>query len=77
MFWQVLTLLTEIMRENINTSKVKAMLLPALGEALYLVASQEGGQGGRVVEHWAVPPLTYTLLARCLREGVSNSTYDN
>ena len=66
---QVLSTLTEIMRDNFRTSKVKQALLPAIGEVLYLIASQEEVKG-QVIDQWAVPAMTYTMLTRCLREGV-------
>ena len=68
---QVLSTLTEIMRDNFRTSKVKQALLPAIGEVLYLIASQEEVKG-QVIDQWAVPAMTYTMLTRCLREGVSS-----
>ncbi|XP_054585811.1 serine/threonine-protein kinase ULK4 isoform X3 [Eptesicus fuscus] len=46
---EAITLLTELIRENFRNSKLKQCLLPALGELLYLVATQEE----RVVNHMA------------------------
>ena len=69
---QVLSTLTELLRDNFRVAKVKQALLPGLGEALYLIASQEQVKG-HVVEQWSVPAMTYTMLTRCLREGVSRT----
>ncbi|NXG59889.1 ULK4 kinase, partial [Hemiprocne comata] len=66
---EAIILLTELIRKNFRNSKLKQCLLPALGELLYLIASKE-----EKVEHprecWVVPLATYTVLMRCLREGV-------
>ncbi|XP_010117648.1 PREDICTED: serine/threonine-protein kinase ULK4-like, partial [Chlamydotis macqueenii] len=64
---EAIILLTELIRENFRNSKLKQCLLPALGELLYLVASEEEER-----EHpreCVVPSAAYTLLMRCLREG--------
>ncbi|XP_078519656.1 serine/threonine-protein kinase ULK4 isoform X2 [Lissotriton helveticus] len=65
---EVVTVLTELIRENFRNSKLKQCLLPALGELLYLTSTQE-----EMKEHprecWAVPMAAYTVLMRCLREG--------
>ncbi|KAH0502640.1 Serine/threonine-protein kinase ULK4 [Microtus ochrogaster] len=44
-----ITLLTELIRENFRSSKLKQCLLPTLGQLIYLVATQEE----RVVNHMA------------------------
>ncbi|XP_050996362.1 serine/threonine-protein kinase ULK4 [Acomys russatus] len=65
---EAITLLTELIRENFRSSKLKQCLLPTLGQLLYLVATQEEKkQHSR--ECWAVPLAAYTVLMRCLREG--------
>uniref|UniRef100_A0A8B9BZM4 Unc-51 like kinase 4 n=1 Tax=Anser brachyrhynchus TaxID=132585 RepID=A0A8B9BZM4_9AVES len=65
---EAIVLLTELIRENFRNSKLKQCFLPALGELLYLVASEEEKK-----EHpreWlVVPSAAYTVLMRCLREG--------
>ncbi|XP_023603500.1 serine/threonine-protein kinase ULK4-like, partial [Myotis lucifugus] len=66
--FQAITLLTELIRENFRNSKLKQSLLPALGELLYLVATQEEKRK-HPGECWAVPLAAYTVLMRCLREG--------
>ena len=63
-----------MVRDSFRVSKVKIAVLPALGELLYLIASQEDarrpeGAAPETVASWAVSPVTYTLLTRCLREG--------
>ncbi|NWH36736.1 ULK4 kinase, partial [Chloropsis hardwickii] len=66
---EAITLLTELIRENFRNSKMKQCFLPALGELLYLIASKEE-KGEYPRECWAVPSAAYTVLMRCLREGV-------
>lgn len=63
-----LTILTESIRENGKNAKLKQTLLPALGEVLYLVATQEQTKPVPV-ENWNVPSMTYTIISRCCREG--------
>ncbi|XP_023556564.1 serine/threonine-protein kinase ULK4 isoform X5 [Octodon degus] len=70
---EAITVLTELIRENFRNSKLKQCLLPALGELIYLVATQdEKSKPPR--PSWAVPSATYTVLLRCLREGDFVST---
>ncbi|XP_040595562.1 LOW QUALITY PROTEIN: serine/threonine-protein kinase ULK4 [Mesocricetus auratus] len=65
---EAITLLTELIRESFRSSKLKQCLLPALGQLIYLVATQEEKkQHSR--DCWAVPLAAYTVLMRCLREG--------
>ncbi|XP_063121920.1 serine/threonine-protein kinase ULK4 isoform X4 [Rattus norvegicus] len=65
---EAITLLTELIRENFRSGKLKQCLLPTLGQLLYLVATQEEKtQHSR--ECWSVPLAAYTVLMRCLREG--------
>ncbi|KFO33301.1 Serine/threonine-protein kinase ULK4 [Fukomys damarensis] len=65
---EAITLLTELIRENFRNSKLKQCLLPALGELMYLVATQE--EKSKLPRPcWAIPLATYTVLLRCLREG--------
>ncbi|NWS58715.1 ULK4 kinase, partial [Chunga burmeisteri] len=66
---EAIILLTELIRENFRNSKLKQCLLPALGELLYLIASEEGKRE-HPRECWVVPSAAYTVLMRCLREGV-------
>ncbi|CAB1334732.1 unnamed protein product, partial [Coregonus sp. 'balchen'] len=61
---------TELIRENFRNSKLKQCLLPPLGELLYLIATQEEKKE-YPGELWVVPAAAYTVLMRCLREGVS------
>ncbi|XP_074696924.1 serine/threonine-protein kinase ULK4 isoform X3 [Strix aluco] len=65
---EAITLLTELIRENFRNSKLKQCLLPALGELLYLIASEEEKRE-HPRECWVVPCAAYTVLMRCLREG--------
>ncbi|VTJ57496.1 Hypothetical predicted protein, partial [Marmota monax] len=66
---EAIALLTELIRENFRNSKLKQCLLPTLGELIYLVATQEGKKKNPR-ECWAVPLAAYTVLMRCLREGM-------
>ncbi|XP_069504376.1 serine/threonine-protein kinase ULK4 [Ambystoma mexicanum] len=65
---EAVTLLTDLIRENFRNSKLKQCLLPALGELLVLISSQEEKKE-HPGECWAVPVAAYTVLMRCLREG--------
>ncbi|KAM6375889.1 LOW QUALITY PROTEIN: serine/threonine-protein kinase ULK4 [Alca torda] len=65
---EAIILLTELIRENFRNSKLKQCLLPALGELLYLIASEEEKRE-HSRECWIVPSAAYTVLMRCLREG--------
>ncbi|CAM4515872.1 unnamed protein product [Lepidochelys olivacea] len=65
---EAVILLTELIRENFRNSKLKQCLLPALGEVLYLIASQEEKKV-HPRECWVVPLAAYTVLMRCLRDG--------
>ncbi|CAM5092517.1 unnamed protein product [Eretmochelys imbricata] len=65
---EAVILLTELIRENFRNSKLKQCLLPALGEVLYLIASQDEKKV-HLRECWVVPLAAYTVLMRCLREG--------
>ncbi|XP_055563027.1 serine/threonine-protein kinase ULK4 isoform X1 [Falco cherrug] len=65
---EAIILLTELIRENFRNSKLKQCFLPALGELLYLIASEEEKRE-HPRECWVVPSAAYTVLMRCLREG--------
>ncbi|KAM9852569.1 serine/threonine-protein kinase ULK4 [Aulostomus maculatus] len=65
---EVVSTLTDLLRENLRNSKVKQFLLPPLGEFLYLIASQEEKRGSPE-GLWFVPAAAYTGLMRSLREG--------
>ena len=64
-------LLSEVIRDSTRNVKLKQAVLPALGELLYLVAVQEE-QRPDSIDAWSVPSLAYTILSRCLRDGVSS-----
>ncbi|CAJ1062065.1 serine/threonine-protein kinase ULK4 [Xyrichtys novacula] len=65
---EVVSMLTDLLRENLRNCKVKQFLLPPLGELLYLIASQEEKRGSPE-GLWFVPAAAYTGLMRSLREG--------
>ncbi|XP_070570281.1 serine/threonine-protein kinase ULK4-like isoform X2 [Ptychodera flava] len=65
---EVITAITEVIRDNFRNGKLKQAALPALGEFLNLIAMQEE-QKGHEVDAWTVPSASYTMIARCLREG--------
>ncbi len=67
-------LLSEVIRDSTRNVKLKQSAVPALGELLYLVAVQEE-QRPDGVDGWSVPSLAYTILSRCLREGVCIRRY--
>ena len=60
---QPISILSELIRDNFRTSKVKVAILPALGELLYLIAAQEDIKE-RPVLGWTVSAVTYTMLTR-------------
>lgn len=65
---EVVSTLTDLLRDNLRNSKVKHFLLPPLGEFLYLIASQQEKRGSPE-GLWFVPAAAYTGLMRSLREG--------
>ncbi|XP_071325778.1 serine/threonine-protein kinase ULK4 isoform X2 [Trachinotus anak] len=65
---EAVSTLTDLLRDNLRNSKVKQLLLPPLGEFLYLIASQEEKRGSPE-GLWFVPAAAYTGLMRSLREG--------
>ncbi|KAK3602625.1 hypothetical protein CHS0354_034209 [Potamilus streckersoni] len=66
---EVLTILTEVIRENLKNSRLKQGLLPAIGEIIYLIAIQEERKKCCAVENWSVPSMIYTFIMRCCRDG--------
>ena len=66
-------MLTELLRDNFRNSRVKLAVVPTLGEILHYVASQEEVKGA-AVDNWSFNQMTYTLIIRCLREGVSTNS---
>ncbi|ESO86237.1 hypothetical protein LOTGIDRAFT_220770 [Lottia gigantea] len=62
------TILTEIIRENVKNSKLKFGLLTAVGEMVYRVAVQEKSKD-ESCENWSIPSMTYSVISRCCREG--------
>uniref|UniRef100_A0A6I8SUF5 Unc-51 like kinase 4 n=1 Tax=Xenopus tropicalis TaxID=8364 RepID=A0A6I8SUF5_XENTR len=64
---EAISLLTEMVRDNFRNSKLKQLLLPALGELIYAVAVQEEKKE-HSRESWNIPLAAYTVLMRCLRE---------
>ncbi|XP_027143141.1 serine/threonine-protein kinase ULK4 isoform X1 [Larimichthys crocea] len=65
---EAVSTLTDLLRENLRNNKIKQLLLPPLGEFLYLIASQEKKRGSPE-GLWFVPAAAYTGLMRSLREG--------
>ncbi|KAL8565090.1 hypothetical protein ACOMHN_005293 [Nucella lapillus] len=63
-----LTLVTEVFRENVKNSKLKQGLLPAVGEMLCMVATQEERRREGPVENWSVPSMVYTIITRSCRD---------
>ena len=68
-----MSILTELLRDNFRNSRIKLAILPTLGEALHYIASQEEVKG-QAVDNWTINQMTYTLIIRCLREGVSTNS---
>ncbi|KAM8734994.1 serine/threonine-protein kinase ULK4 isoform 1-T2 [Acanthopagrus schlegelii] len=65
---EVVSILTDLLRDNMRNSKIKQLLMPPLGEFLYLITSQEEKRGSPE-GLWFVPAAAYTGLMRSLREG--------
>lgn len=65
---EVVSTLTDMVRENFKNQKIKTALLPALGEVLFMVARLEEARD-KTIDTWSVPALTYALISKCLREG--------
>uniref|UniRef100_UPI00398E3640 serine/threonine-protein kinase ULK4 isoform X2 n=1 Tax=Pristiophorus japonicus TaxID=55135 RepID=UPI00398E3640 len=65
---EAVTVLMELIRENFRNTKLKHCLLPAFGELLHLMATQEE-KGAHSRDRWAIPATAYTVIMRCVREG--------
>ncbi|CAG5124212.1 unnamed protein product [Candidula unifasciata] len=63
-----LSILVDVLRENMKNNRLRQAVLPALGELINLVATQEQKLQDSV-EIWAVPSVAYTTIIRGLREG--------
>lgn len=72
---QAVTTLTDMLRENFRNAKLKSVLLPALGELLFLMArvQEHCGAPASVTDSNkpSIPSLTFTMILKCLKEGVS------
>ncbi|XP_077455879.1 serine/threonine-protein kinase ULK4 [Stigmatopora argus] len=64
---EVVSTISELLKDNLKNSQANRFLLPPLGEFLYLIASQE--KRGSPEGLWFVPAAAYTSLMRSLREG--------
>jgi len=68
-------MLTDMLRENFRNAKLKSVLLPALGELVFLMARlQEHALPDELLKSSSkstIPSLTFTMLIKCLKEGVS------
>lgn len=75
MYLQAVTMLTDMLRENFRNAKLKSVLLPPLGELLFLMARIQEHSGADSVRQSGgklnIPSLTYTMILKCLKEGVS------
>ncbi|XP_061573900.1 serine/threonine-protein kinase ULK4 [Cololabis saira] len=65
---EAVSTLADLLRENLRNNKLKQLLIPPLGEFLYLICSQEEKRGSPE-GLWFVPAAAYTGLMRSLREG--------
>ncbi|KAK5862654.1 hypothetical protein PBY51_018024 [Eleginops maclovinus] len=68
---EAVSTLTDLLRENLRNNKIKQILLPPLGEIIYLIASQEEKRDSPEAL-WLVPAAAYTGLMRSLREGADS-----
>ncbi|XP_023820399.1 serine/threonine-protein kinase ULK4 isoform X2 [Oryzias latipes] len=69
---EAVSMLADLLRENLKNSKLKQFLIPPLGEFLYLICSQEEKRGSPEGLCF-VPAAAYTGLMRSLREGVAQA----
>lgn len=65
---EVLTIITEVFRENVKNNRLKQGLLPAIGELVYLIAVQEDGRKSSI-EAWSIPSMTFAIICRSCRDG--------
>ena len=70
---EVIVVLTEVLRDSFRNVKVKQTVLPAIGEVLFLIASQEEKEGSSI-DSWTIPSISFTMVTRCLREGEESVT---
>lgn len=62
-----------MLRENFRNVKLKSILLPALGEILFLAARlQEQTTAAVTGSQQSITTLTFTMVLKCLKEGVSS-----
>lgn len=61
----VLHKLADALRDLFRDVPVKKMLVAALGETLFYVVTQ--ASTAEAPPHWAVPPIVYQMLQRCMR----------
>uniref|UniRef100_H2YE16 Protein kinase domain-containing protein n=1 Tax=Ciona savignyi TaxID=51511 RepID=H2YE16_CIOSA len=79
---EVFNLLSEILREGFKHDRIKFSIVPALGQLICLVATNDenlvASQEGRAQSaeshgsrkgNWFIPGAAYTLITRCLHEG--------
>ncbi|KAF6031687.1 ULK4 [Bugula neritina] len=70
---EAITMLTDMLRENFRNAKLKSVLLPALGELVFLMARlQEHALPDELLKSSSkstIPSLTFTMLIKCLKEG--------
>ncbi|XP_063952872.1 serine/threonine-protein kinase ULK4-like [Lytechinus pictus] len=63
---EIITALTEVLRDNNRNAKLKQSMVPAIGELLFLAATHDQDEASNPSN---VPALVYTMISRCLREG--------
>jgi len=70
------SILTEVLRDNFRNSKVKLAALPALGEALFLVATQVSGHflHSNAITHHASCKHGYCILWSLVKQVPENNT---
>ncbi|XP_052237565.1 serine/threonine-protein kinase ULK4-like isoform X3 [Dreissena polymorpha] len=65
---EALTVITEVFRESVKNTRLKQGLLPAIGELVYLIATQEEKKS-QLVENWSIPSMTFAVIVRSCRDG--------
>eukprot|EP00118_Oscarella_pearsei_P019278 m.203955 g.203955 ORF g.203955 m.203955 type:complete len:1032 (+) comp39635_c0_seq4:772-3867(+) len=64
---EVLSVLAEVLRENMRNVVLKHALVASIGEYMFYIASEEEREG-RPLPKWEIPQSAYSMLTRSLRD---------
>eukprot|EP00049_Salpingoeca_infusionum_P010627 m.183699 g.183699 ORF g.183699 m.183699 type:complete len:1474 (-) comp14696_c0_seq6:2421-6842(-) len=62
----ILHLLSDALRDNFRTTKLKPLLASCLGEAMFYAATQHNAQEEQLPEHWTIPMIALKMIFKCL-----------